>query len=116
MTWNAKDFDLVNIPIGKRQGMLPKHLLKILEVSKSLGLNPSRVWIYGSRARGDARENSDFDLAFEVTQADSWSQFVTGVQDDPPALYKYDLVDIKKADKSLADAILREGILIYESR
>ena len=51
------------------------------------------IWL--ARARGDARENSDFDLAFAVSDKLNWSRFVTEIQEDPPSLHRYDLVDFE---------------------
>ena len=65
-TWTATQADLKSKSIHERTQYLPKHLIHILDLAIKLGLNPKKIWLYGSRARGDARENSDFDLAFLV--------------------------------------------------
>jgi predicted nucleotidyltransferase len=114
MTWTAQDLDFKNLSNEDKIRMLPKHLQDIITLSIKLQLDLKKIWIYGSRARGDARANSDFDLAFDVGNPKLWSLFVTEIEDDPPSLYHYDLVDIKRADESLKKSIDREGVLIYE--
>lgn len=115
MTWTAKNLNLSQVAIRERPERLPSHLRMILSlVDSRCGLQ--RAWLFGSRAKGDARENSDFDLAFEVADSDRWAGFVTAIQDDPPSLYKYDLVNLSEIDEGFRSAILKEGIQIYERR
>ena len=60
--WSVKRLSLLK-PI-EIQSQLPRHLQHIIEKAVS-DLNVSSIILFGSRARGDARENSDFDLAFK---------------------------------------------------
>jgi predicted nucleotidyltransferase len=114
VTWTAKSI-LASDP-KKIIAELPKHLVAIIDKAKFDGLKPQKIWIYGSRARGDARENSDFDLAFQIQDPLNWSKFVVDIAEDPPSLFRYDLVDFDRTDESLKNAILKEGVLIYEVR
>lgn len=112
MTWTAKTAQLESQSLSERSKSLPDHLQKILSLGEDkAGLN--RVWLFGSRVKGPARENSDFDLAFDVRDQSGWSDFVTSVHDDPPSLYKYDLVNISDIDENFRSVILKEGLLIY---
>jgi predicted nucleotidyltransferase len=77
---------------------------------------PDRVILFGSRARGDAREYSDYDLAFKCSpdrQLD-WLRFVTAADDLPITLRPTDLVAWEEASPELQERIKREGIVIYE--
>ncbi len=114
MTWTAQQIELSKLPVQSRFDLLPPHLKAIIERAKILGLQPKKIWLYGSRARGDARTNSDFDLAFQITDNNRWSEFVVLVADDPPSLYRYDLVDIETVNEDLRQAICHQGVLIYE--
>ncbi len=67
--------------------------------------------MFGSRARGDFRERSDYDFAFEVpgiAQAE-WSRFVLDAQENSPTLCGLDLVRLDEARGELKDKILLEG-------
>lgn len=116
MTWTATQPDLRNMTTRDRFAHLPAYIKTLLDKANSLKLGPTRVWIFGSRARGDARENSDFDLAFEMENDKHWSQFVNDIHEDPPSLHKYDLINFRNIDTPLRDSVLKDGIIIYESR
>ena len=115
MTWTAQTSNFADLSIDDRAPLLPPFLREILYRAETY-LKPRKVWLYGSRARGDARENSDFDLAFEISDDTNWSRFVTEVSDDPPSLHKFDLVNYEQTDASLREAIHKEGLVIYERR
>lgn len=115
MTWSAYSANLKQLSVEKRWAQLPSHLQEVLKLAQACHLQVREVWIFGSRSRGDARANSDFDLAFRIQDPVNWSSFVTQVQEDPPSLYKYDLVNLDQVDPGFHKAILDEGTLIYES-
>ena len=115
-TWTAIQSGLNSKSVQERTNFLPKHLVHILELATKLNLKLKKVWLYGSRARGDARENSDFDLAFLVGENKNWSEFKLLIHDDPPAVFKYDLVSYEECDKALRQSIDNEGLVIYESK
>ena len=57
-----------------------------------------KVYIFGSRARGDYRENSDIDLAVEFVGGDDSAAYLARLMtqlDDLPLLYKFDVVDLR---------------------
>jgi len=77
-------------------------------------LDLSRVTLFGSRARGDAREGSDIDLAFEHASPDAdWAEFVTRMAEQAPVLVPLDLVDFARADPALQSRIREEGRVLY---
>lgn len=72
----------------------------------------NRVLLFGSRARGDFKRTSDIDLAAEGGDFD---RFALDVEEETSTLLKYDIVDLNRAmQEELREAILREGIVIYE--
>ena len=72
----------------------------------------NRVLLFGSRARGDFKRTSDIDLAAEGGDFD---RFALDVEEETSTLLKYDIVDLNRAmQEELREAILREGIVIFE--
>lgn len=79
-------------------------------------VDPKRVVLYGSRARGDARDNSDFDLAFVFPeeQRGRWIRFLADLDDAGLTLRPVDLVNWNEASEPLREQICKEGIILYE--
>ena len=75
-----------------------------------------RIWLFGSRSRGDNHSKSDVDLAFELTAPadNAWARFAVGVHEEAQTLLSIDLVNIDTCDAALRDVILREGVLLYD--
>ncbi|WP_407278122.1 nucleotidyltransferase domain-containing protein [Aromatoleum evansii] len=72
----------------------------------------ARLWLFGSRARGDARRWSDIDIAVEPltelpagTLAELRERLV-----ESSILLDVDLIDLSQAGKTLRDAIKNEGV------
>jgi predicted nucleotidyltransferase len=77
-------------------------------------LDLKRVLLFGSRARGDARPDSDLDLAFEHASSDAtWAEFVNELHDAAPTLLPLDLVDLSKADPALRAKIEQQGQTLH---
>lgn len=78
--------------------------------------DPTKVILYGSRARGDGRENSDYDLAFVFPKEShrKWVRFLADYDDASLTLLPVDLVDWNEASPSLRAQIDKEGITLYE--
>jgi CRISPR-associated protein Cmr1 len=66
----------------------------------------SKVILFGSRARGDAHERSDIDIAVEA--GDTVSDLCSGGN--------IDIVDLRQADRGLRDVIARDGMVLYERK
>ena len=74
-----------------------------------------KVVLFGSRARGDNKERSDYDVAiFGNVSADDKLQLQLGI-DDIPTLLKIDVafVDELSEDK-FKENILKDGITFYD--
>jgi predicted nucleotidyltransferase len=73
-----------------------------------------RAILFGSRARADARADSDIDLAIEHASSDAqWAEFVNEMAEQAPTLLALDLVDLARADPPLRARILREGRVVH---
>lgn len=77
---------------------------------------PERVILFGSRARGDADEKSDFDIAVEGSGAtiQQWHQLLEKLQE--ATLLSVDLLRMEEASPKLKERISREGIVLYDKR
>ena len=72
------------------------------------------VWLFGSRARGDARAGSDIDLAVRAPRATvaEWLQ-VWDLVDNAETLLPIDLVRLDRAPEDLKAEIARQGERLY---
>lgn len=76
-----------------------------------------KIYLFGSRARGDNSDRSDIDLAIDCPNANhtNWVT-VMDILDDADTLLKIDCVRFNEADAALKKNILREGIVIYDRK
>lgn len=78
-----------------------------------------KIILYGSRARGDARERSDIDLAIVAPQAltSDWL-VVVDILDDADTLLKIDGIryDALPINSALKKAIDIEGVVLHDSK
>lgn len=74
--------------------------------------NIEKVYLFGSRARGDYKEKSDIDLA---TVGGDHVNFALDVDELTSTLLRYDIVDLDgRVQEALRESIRREGLIIYE--
>jgi len=78
---------------------VPDTLKEHIEALKK-ELSPSKIILFGSRARGDFHSNADIDIAIETTEFIE-KHDITGA---------LDIVDLKIANESLKKVIQREGV------
>lgn len=83
----------------------PQGLHDLTEKIKK-AVDPEKIILYGSRARGDFHRHSDTDIAVETN----------GTIEDIKAAGAVDIVNYRKIDKRLKDKIDKEGILLYERK
>ena len=97
------------------ESVLPASIRRVVELGVC-AVDPDKVILYGSRARGDARRDSDYDLAFVFLKDrhDRWVRFVVDLDDAAVTLLPVDLVDWNEASGALRDRICSEGIVVYE--
>jgi uncharacterized protein len=94
---------------------LPASIRRVVELGVR-AVDPDKVILYGSRARGDAREDSDYDLAFVFPndRHNRWVRFVVDLDDAAVTLLPVDLLDWNEASEPLRKRIRMEGVLVYE--
>ncbi|HLB57355.1 MAG TPA: nucleotidyltransferase domain-containing protein [Gammaproteobacteria bacterium] len=74
-----------------------------------------RIYLFGSRARGDHSPTSDIDLAVECPQAtlSEWLKVVE-VLEEADTLLKIDCVRLDQVDAAFQKKIREEGKVIYD--
>lgn len=91
-----------------------KQISKIIRVLRD-SLNPSRIYLFGSRVAGTSKKYSDFDIAIEghmVTFREL--RRVKEKLDEVLGVYSCDLIELEKVSTDFKDLIRRQGKIIYE--
>ena len=71
-----------------------------------------KLFLFGSRARGDFKRTSDIDLAVE---GGNISAFAVQVDEEVSTLLEFDIINLDgRVQKELLESIRREGVLLYE--
>lgn len=88
--------------------------LAVAKVRKKYGRKPTSIILFGSRARGDAKQDSDFDfmLVYEKTKPSSETIFAAGL---PVSVFKLSKAEFEKRYKrgdALIRNIVRDGRII----
>lgn len=76
---------------------------------------PKRVWLFGSRARGENDASSDYDFALEGSELlpeDRWR--LSEALESLRTLRHFDVVWLELASALLKEEISQEGICLYE--
>ncbi len=75
-----------------------------------------RAVLFGSRARDDSRERSDYDIAIYGTLSQSEiTELKYVAEEELPTLHKIDLIFMQgNHDERFIENIRKEGIVIYE--
>ncbi len=95
---------------------LPKSVRNIVEQVIS-SAKPRSIVLFGSRARGDHRTNSDFDIAVLGRSCSSpmWHKLISEISESNNSLYAIDLVEFESLPKGHQEKIQTEGKMLYES-
>ena len=80
-------------------------------------LSPKRIYLFGSRGKGNAKYNSDYDIAIDGKKPSS--KILLQIEEEIEeilGLHKFDLVFLENVDKELIKIIKKSGKIIYERR
>jgi len=93
-----------------------KHDCQVIEYIKEIAkkYGATKVVLFGSRARGDHNERSDWDLVFfgaEENRAYIWDKLMW----ESPTLNKMDVLTERDLTGAIAEHIKRDGVVIYDS-
>ncbi len=71
-----------------------------------------RVWLFGSRARGDAAPGSDVDIAVwpEEDVPPDWLAPLREALEESCLPWEVDIVDLREASEAVRQAVAREGV------
>ena len=99
--------------MNKREKEIFEKSLKLLVRE----LDPKRIYLFGSRAKGDARPGSDFDFALDCQSPEAMKKNqVKDMLDAIAGLYSIDIVFLPEIDPGFKDLILETGKVIYEQK
>jgi len=77
-------------------------------------IQPRRIFLFGSRARGDAQERADYDIAIDdETLTPATLAQIRADAEELPTLLAIDIVWMNRANAILQERILNEGKIIY---
>ena len=94
----------------KNSGIKEKIINQLVDIAQKYEVK--KVFLFGSRARGDFLRGSDVDLA---VLGGNIGMFRLDVNDYTDTLLTYDVVDLGcDLSKEFLDSVNKEGILIYE--
>lgn len=80
-------------------------------------LQPKKIYLFGSRAKGTARVGSDFDFAIDGSVpkvTDKWQ--IKGQLEAIAGLYSVDVVYLEEVNPKFKELILKTGKVVYEQR
>ena len=100
--------------IGREEEVM--QMLKDLFANRKADLVRHRVLLFGSRARGDAKRRSDFDLAVDGDEPLSIQKFyeIEEALEQLPTLYSFDWVDLAKVNSRFREEALKSAQVLYE--
>jgi len=93
------------------------NMLVDLFASKRADLGKHRVLLFGSRARGNATQRSDFDIGVDGDQPlpiDTFYELEDALE-SLPTLYSFDWVDLARANSRFREEALNSARVIYEA-
>lgn len=91
-------------------------MLKDLFASRQADLKKHRVLLFGSRARGNAKQRSDFDLAVDGDEPLPIQKFyeIEEALESLPTLCSFDWVDLTKVNSRFREEALKSAQVLYE--
>lgn len=78
--------------------------------------HPQRIILFGSRAKGTHRAQSDIDIAVDLKLSHREKRSINETLDQLAGLYSVDLIFLPEVKQSFRDKILQEGIVLYEKK
>lgn len=94
-----------------------KPLEKIIVDAIVRRIRPQRIILFGSRARNDANERSDYDLAIDCAELTALQLAqIRADMETVPTLREIEVVWLNRASAAFRRRIVDEGIVLYEQK
>lgn len=92
---------------------IPESIQEVIRIL--MKAQPQEIILFGSRARGTFRKNSDFDIAVKNKSCDenTWNSLLSDIQENPVTLYSVDIVEYEKLLQPYKNQIDKEGITLW---
>ena len=85
----------------------------VIPIAKKYGIE--RIFLFGSMARGDATENSDYDFLITKGNLKSLIQYMSFVSELETIFHSHvDVITDSSSDEDIIHTAMQEGILLYE--
>jgi len=97
--------------VEKVKGGLSQELLQEIIDVIVRQVHPSRILLYGSRARSSYTLTSDVDIAIDCGEDDF---LIQSIDEEIRTLLRIDIVNFRKVNKKLQHEILLDRINLYE--
>ena len=94
-------------------------VLKFVVSPQNIHPKIAKIILFGSRARGDSHERSDYDLAVvaPTMTSEEWASWALNIREKVPTLRGVDLIlSNEDTSESLKSAIAKDGKVIYERK
>ena len=78
--------------------------------------NPKTIILFGSRARGDYKKNSDIDIAVDLDLSFREKRKIKEKIDIISGIYSVDLIFLNDVEDDFRDKILKEGEILYDKK
>ena len=88
---------------------------KILEIIKST-VKSGDIILFGSRARGDHTEKSDYDIAIKGISEAEYARVIEQLDENEVTLKKIDLLRYENLNVAYKTSVDKEGIVLYEQQ
>ena len=80
-------------------------------------MSPSRILLFGSRAKGTYFKGSDFDIAVDGRRPDAGLEMkISEAMEAMSGFYKVDVVYLEDVDKEFKEIILETGKVLYDKK
>jgi nucleotidyltransferase substrate binding protein (TIGR01987 family) len=103
----------------KMTGQQRQYDPKIVDAVRAIVLKhaaPYRIYLFGSRVTGDAKPESDYDIAFDAPDAAPLAlEKIREELDELHTLYRIDVANIAKADSRFANRVRATGLVVYSA-